>query len=178
MEKHVEQEKVDWSAKITKYQIRNILFLLYIYGLIFVIHLTGLQPIQLVLNPFNWSPNSSTGLFSAKMANFDKTNWCYLFFVHPPNPVKWSQAHSTGPQSIQLVPKFQYWLIQCQNSQFWQNKVILSFLAKSVLTKERRGQLKKLNSNVRGLCNGPCTHGECVRACVRALFEIVIDLSF
>ena len=51
-------------------------------------------------------------------------------------------------------------------------------LAKSVLTKERQDQLKKLNSNVRGLCNGPCTHGECVRACVRARFEIVIDLSF
>ena len=42
-------------------------------------------------------------------------------------------------------------------------------LAKSVLTKERQDQLKKLNSNVRGLCNGPCTHGECVRACVHAL---------
>ena len=111
MEKRVEQEKVVWSAKITKYQIRNILFLLYIYGLIIVIHLTGPQPIQLVLNPFNWSPNSSTGLFSAKMANFDKTNWYYLFIVHPPNPVKWSQAHSTGPHPIQLVPKFQYWLI-------------------------------------------------------------------
>jgi len=53
MEKRVEQEKVVWSAKITKYQIRNILFLLYIYGLIIVIHLTGPQPIQLVLNPFN-----------------------------------------------------------------------------------------------------------------------------
>ena len=59
-------------------------------------------------------------------------------------------------------------------------------LAKSVLTKERQDQLKKLNSNVRGLCNGPCTHGECVRACVRACvcacvrarFEIVIDFSF
>ena len=47
-------------------------------------------------------------------------------------------------------------------------------LAKSVLTKERRDQLKKLNSNVRGLCNGPCTQGECVRA----RFEIVIDYSF
>ena len=114
MEKRVEQEKVVWSAKITKYQIQNILFLLYIYGLIIVIHSTGPQPIQLVLNPFNWSPNSSTGLFSAKMANFDKTNWYYLFIVHPPNPVKWSQAHSTGPHPIQLVPMFQYWLIQRQ----------------------------------------------------------------
>ena len=61
------------------------------------------------------------------MANFDKTNWYYLFIVYPPNPVKWSQAHSTGPHPIQLVPKFQYWLIQCQNGQFWQNKLILSF---------------------------------------------------
>ena len=127
MEKRVEQEKVVWSAKITKYRIQNILFLLYMYGLIIVIHLTGPQHIQLVLNPFNWSPSSSTGLFSAKMANFDKTNWYYLFIVYPPNPVKWSQAHSTGPHPIQLVPKFQYWLIQCQNGQFWQNKLILSF---------------------------------------------------
>ena len=47
-------------------------------------------------------------------------------------------------------------------------------LAKSVLTKERRDQLKKLNSNVRGLCNGPCTQ----RACVHARFELVIDFSF
>ena len=37
-----------------------------------------------------------------------------------------------------------------------------------------RGQTKKLNSNVRGLCNGPCT--QC--ACVRARFELVIDFSF
>ena len=43
------------------------------------------------------------------------------------NPFNWSPTHSTGPQSIQLVPKFQYWLIQCQNGQFWQNKLILSF---------------------------------------------------
>ena len=28
------------------------------------------------------------------------------------NPFNWSPTHSTGPQSIQLVPKFQYWLIQ------------------------------------------------------------------
>ena len=41
-------------------------------------------------------------------------------------------------------------------------------LAESVLTKERRDQLNKLNSNVRGLCNGPCTQGACVRACVLA----------
>ena len=104
------------------------------------------------------------------MANFDKTNWYYLFIVYPPNPVKWSQAHSTGPHPIQLVPKFQYWLIQCQNSQFWQNKVILSFLAKSVLTKERQDQLKKLNSNVRGSCKGLCTHArtqfECTGPCI------------
>ena len=53
MGKRVEQEKVVWSAKITKYQIRNILFLLYMYGLIIVMHLNGPQPIQLVLNPFN-----------------------------------------------------------------------------------------------------------------------------
>ena len=74
MEKRVEQEKVVWSAKITKYQIRNIILLYYIYGLVIVTHSTGPQPIQLVLNPFNWSPNSSTGSFSAKLANFDKTN--------------------------------------------------------------------------------------------------------
>jgi len=43
------------------------------------------------------------------------------------NPFNWSPTHSTGPQSIQLVPKFQYWLIHCQNGQFWQNKLILSF---------------------------------------------------
>ena len=43
------------------------------------------------------------------------------------NPFNWSPTHSTGPQSIQLVPKFQYWLIQCQNGQFWPNKLILSF---------------------------------------------------
>ena len=47
-------------------------------------------------------------------------------------------------------------------------------LAKSVLTKERQDQLKKLNSNVRGLCNGPCTHGECVRACVRACVRVCV----
>ena len=33
------------------------------------------------------------------------------------NPFNWSPAHSTGPQSIQLVPKFQYWLVHCQNGQ-------------------------------------------------------------
>ena len=47
-------------------------------------------------------------------------------------------------------------------------------LAKSVLTKERQDQLKKLNSNVRGLCNAPCTHGECVRACVRACVRVCV----
>ena len=41
------------ECQITKYQIRNILFLLYMYGLIIVIHLNDPQPIQLVLNPFN-----------------------------------------------------------------------------------------------------------------------------
>ena len=51
---------------------------------------SGPRLIQLVLTPFNWSPNSRTGSFSAKMANFDKTNWYYLFIVHPPNPVNWS----------------------------------------------------------------------------------------
>ena len=153
------------------------------------------------------------------MANFDKTNWYYLFIVYPPNPVKWSQAHSTGPHPIQLVPKFQYWLIQCQNGQFWQNKLILSFHCASPQSSQvvqgsfnwspnfsilllcplnikinkvdhaqrarrtkKRGpkchqlilvlvhcftyffhivlyQLKKLNSNVRGLCNGQSTQG-------------------
>ena len=72
---------------------------------IFPTQSTGPRLIQLVLKPFNWSLNSSTGSFSAKMANFDKTNWYYLFIVYPSDPVNWPQAHSTGPQPIQLVPK-------------------------------------------------------------------------
>ena len=180
MEKRVEQEKVVWSAKITKYQIRNILFLLYIYGLIIVIHLIGPQPVQLVLNPFNWSPNSSTGLFSAKMANFDKTNWYYLFIVHPPSPVKWSQAHSTGPHPIQLVPKFQYWLIQCQTGQFWQNKLILS-RSRYVFTTGKVCSDKGKTRSVEKIemSGGFATaRARRVNACVRARFEIVIDYSF
>ena len=74
LEKRVEQKKVVWSAEITKCQIQNIIILYHIYGLIIITHSTGPQPIQLVLNPFNWSPNSSTGSFSDKTANFDKTN--------------------------------------------------------------------------------------------------------
>ena len=91
-----------------------------------------------------------------------------------PGSFNWSSTHSTGPQ-IQalphLVPK---WPTLTQKKA---NKKILDVyfqLAKSVLTKERRDQLKELNSNVRGLCNGPCTQG----ACVRARFELVSEFSF
>ena len=58
LDKRVEQKRVVWSAEIMKYQIRNIIFLYHIYGLIIVTHLTGPQPTQLVLNPFNWYQNS------------------------------------------------------------------------------------------------------------------------
>ena len=37
-------------------------------------------------------------------------------------------------------------------------------LTQSVLTKDIGDQLNKFNFNVRGLCNGPCTSDECVRA--------------
>ena len=53
-------------------------------------------------------------------------------------------------------------------------KIRYVFSTGKVLTKERQDQLKKLNSNVRGLCNGPCTHGECVRACVRAYVRVCV----
>jgi len=155
MEKRVEQEKVVWSAKITKYQIRNILFLLYIYGLIIVIHLTGPQPIQLVLNPFNWSPNSSTGLFSAKMVNFDKTNWYYLFIVHPPNTVNWSQAHSTGPRLIQLVLTPFNW---SPNSRY------VFSTGKVCSDKGKTRSVEKIEFQCQGALQRP-VHAACMRAC-------------
>ena len=73
-----------------------------------------------------------TGKGSLECQNHEVSDTKHPFFViyvwtDHCNPFNWSPAHSTGPQSIQLVPKFQYWLIQCQNGQFWQNELILSF---------------------------------------------------
>ena len=73
-----------------------------------------------------------TGKGSLECQNHEVSDTKHPFFViyvwtDHCNPFNWSPAHSTGPQSIQLVPKFQYWLIHCQNGQFWQNKLILSF---------------------------------------------------
>ena len=73
-----------------------------------------------------------TGKSSLECQNHEVSDTKHPFFViyiwtDHCNPFNWSPTHSTGPQSIQLVPKFQYWLIHCQNGQFWQNKLILSF---------------------------------------------------
>ena len=73
-----------------------------------------------------------TGKGSLECQNHEVSDTKHPFFViyiwtDHCNPFNWSPTHSTGPQSIQLVPKFQYWLIHCQNGQFWQNKLILSF---------------------------------------------------
>ena len=60
----------------------------------------------------------------------------------------------------------------------YKHRKILDFsfqLKQAVLTKDRRSQLKtKTNSKVRGLNNGPCTQG----ACVRARLEKILDFSF
>merc|ERR1711953_997445 len=71
---------------------------------------TGPQPIQLVPNPFNWSPktvfyrNLSIGRSNQKnsknlvhlFSNFDSGRTSQLV----PNPFNWSPTHSTGPQKL------------------------------------------------------------------------------
>merc|ERR1711863_179553 len=72
------------------------------------------RTIQLVPNPFNWSPitvfyrNLRIGCSNQKnsknlvhlFSNFDSGRTIQL----APNPFNWSPTHSTGPQPIQLVP--------------------------------------------------------------------------
>ena len=92
------------------------------------------NPIPHVLGQAQYTNGETrwTGKGSLECQNHEVSDTKHPFFViyiwtDHCNPFNWSPAHSTGPQSIQLVPKFQYWLIQCQNGQFWQNKLILSF---------------------------------------------------
>ena len=94
--------------------------------------LTNQYPHVLVQAQYTNGETRWTGKGCLECQNHEVSDTKHPFFViyiwtDHCNPFNWSPTHSTGPQSIQLVPKFQYWLIQCQNGQFWQNKLILSF---------------------------------------------------
>ena len=65
-------------------------------------------PSQLVPNPLNWSPNTVFYRYlSIGHSNKKKSPFIFEFCLweDPPHPVNWSPTHSTGPQTIHLVPK-------------------------------------------------------------------------
>ena len=112
-------------------------------------------------------------LFGPLTLEFNFSNWSRLFCVSADHvSLKWQHGFFPSRICCACTPLLSCTVLCMQVAICMQcaykHRKILEFsysLKQAVLTKDRRSQLKtKTNSKVRGLNDGPCTQGACVRA--------------